>query len=535
MATVYLARRVGAGGFMKWVAIKRVHPHLAKRRKFVSMFLDESRIAATLQHSNVAQVFELGSDKDEPFLVMEYLHGENFGSVWVASLEDGKPLPPELSAYVIRAAALGLHHAHGAVGPDGAPLHIVHRDVSPQNIFVTYDGMVKVTDFGIAMAQGRIVETRTGAGVKGKFAYMAPEQALGRTVDRRADLFALGIILWEASVGRRLFRAATEAKTIMRLTSGRVPKPSSIVGEYPHELERIVLKALAVRPADRYASAAELAEDLDRFIAGKFSAPDLARWMQSMFAERVRIKEAVLRSNVDPATFPLAIAEPEQTELTAPGERSSKLRRTAIAAALIATLGLFLYFGLFRGSGVLRIESTPPGAVVFLDGVQQLQTTPILIEDVERGEHDLRFELAGFSTHQRRFELQAARGQIHVELAQQAATAPVVAFEEPSLDQHITDHDSRRSNSAGHESAADSPAPSEAESRAANQPTADESQGERIADEQPDLANATSTSSRRRHRSMRAVTSGRAHLNLMATPVSARVRINGRCHWSVRD
>ena len=195
MASVYLARVRGPAGFNKWLAIKRIHPHLAKDPRFVEMFLDEARIAAAVHHPNVAHVFDLGDDAGERFLAMEYLHGEHLGTVAVRAVRERGRLEPELAARIIASAADGLHHAHEARDAEGRHLGLVHRDVSPQNIFVTYDGSVKLTDFGIAKAAGRLTHTQTG-GTKGKVSYMAPEQALGHAVDRRTDVWALGVVLW---------------------------------------------------------------------------------------------------------------------------------------------------------------------------------------------------------------------------------------------------------------------------------------------------------------------------------------------------
>jgi len=297
MASVHLARTRGPAGFHKWFAVKRIHPHLAKDERFVDMFLDEARIAASIEHPNVAQVVELGEGEGSYFIAMEYLHGEHLGRVASRALRESGHVPYHGAARMIAAAANGLHAAHEGRDPEGRPLDLVHRDVSPQNIFVTYDGRVKLTDFGVAKAANRISHTTTGT-AKGKVAYMAPEQALGGEVDRRTDIFALGAVLWEITTGRRLFKAGTDAQTLMRITGGKVPKPTSMRHDYPKALERIALKALARRPEDRFPSAAAMAQELERFAA---TSPEpvtqrvVADMMGRLFADSKPGRDQMLR------------------------------------------------------------------------------------------------------------------------------------------------------------------------------------------------------------------------------------------------
>jgi serine/threonine protein kinase len=297
MASVHLARTRGPAGFHKWFAVKRIHPHLAKDPRFVSMFLDEARIAASIEHPNVAQVVELGEDEGTFFIAMEYLHGEHLGRVASRAVRDDGHIRYHRAGWLIAEAAKGLHAAHEGLDPEGRPLELVHRDVSPQNIFVTYDGRVKLTDFGVAKAANRISETVTGT-AKGKVAYMSPEQALGGPLDRRTDVFALGAVLWEITTGRRLFKAGTDAQTLMRITGGKVPKPSSRRHDYPPALERIVLRALARRAEDRFPSAGAMALELERFVN---SAPEpvsqrnVAEMMGRLFGDAKSARDQVLR------------------------------------------------------------------------------------------------------------------------------------------------------------------------------------------------------------------------------------------------
>ena len=290
MASVFLARLRGPSGFEKLLALKRIHPTLSEDPRFVDMFLDEARIAAALQHPNIAQVFELGSADSVYFLAMEYLHGEHLGDVLGRAAKSGTPLPVELACWIVARTAEALHHAHESTDAFGKPLSVIHRDVSPQNIFVTYAGNVKLTDFGVAKASSNIVETDTGT-VKGKFAYMAPEQALGHEIDRRVDVFALGTVLWEALASRRLFRANTDAQTLLRITRGEVPSLLEARPEVGEDLDAIVRCALALEPNERFETAGALARALQRQ-CGDVSAEDLRNWMHAHFRAEEERKRA---------------------------------------------------------------------------------------------------------------------------------------------------------------------------------------------------------------------------------------------------
>lgn len=316
MAAVYLARTRGPAGFQKLFAIKKVHAHLASDRQFASMFLDEARIAAALHHPNIAHVFELGEDQGSYFLAMEYLLGDHLGAVERQLIQLKKPAPIDVMARIVALAAEGLHHAHDAADELGQPLHIVHRDVSPQNIFVTYAGHVKLTDFGVAKATSNEVRTDTGT-VKGKFAYMAPEQALGRAVDRRTDVFALGVVLWEAITLQRLFRSPTDAETLLKVTQCDVSPPSSRRAEIPPELDRIVLRCLAREPADRFATAGELAHELEAFLAPRPRAAPAAigALMSELFAAEIERRQSDARRAL---SREVSLSSEEPASTTAP-------------------------------------------------------------------------------------------------------------------------------------------------------------------------------------------------------------------------
>jgi serine/threonine protein kinase len=307
MARVHLAYLDGPGGFRKWVAIKRIHRHLASDDTFVRMFLDEARVAARISHPHVAQVFELGRHRHTYWLAMEYLHGEPLHELICASAERGrKALDPYLSARLIAEAAEGLHAAHELRDHDGSLLNLVHRDVSPHNIFVTYDGSAKMVDFGIATGAGRLACTRVGT-LKGKLAYMSPEQIRGRPLDRRADVFALGIVLWELTTGERLFRGETELETLERVQACRVPRPTKRFPGFPPELEAILLAALQKDRGLRLRSARELSRALRRFGAradGPVDCEEVSAHVREVLAHRLRAREALLKSAPAPATQP---------------------------------------------------------------------------------------------------------------------------------------------------------------------------------------------------------------------------------------
>lgn len=297
MATVHLARMDGLGGFQKWVAIKKIHAHLLEDESFVQMFLDEARIVARISHSNVATVFELGKHEDCYWIAMEYLHGEPLRELMRRTEEIGTPMPPEIACRVIADAAEGLHAAHELVGKNGEKLQLVHRDVTPHNLFVTYDGTTKVVDFGIAKFASRISNTRAGT-LKGKLAYMSPEQVHGEPIDRRTDLFALGVVLWELTTGQRLFRMDNDLDTLAKVQECNVPRPSTLVRGYPIDLEKIVMKVLARNRNERFKTARELSRALQSLLMrrGLFIASDeVASYVQSIFAERIQKREAHLR------------------------------------------------------------------------------------------------------------------------------------------------------------------------------------------------------------------------------------------------
>jgi serine/threonine protein kinase len=285
MAEVHLVRAAGIEGFEKLLVLKRILPHLAADPHFVRMFLAEARLAAILDHPHVVQVFDLGRDERDFFFTMEFVYGETLHSAVRAARRAGEKFPYELAVAVAVGAASGLHYAHERVGFDGQPLNIVHRDVSPTNVMITFDGCVKVADFGIAKVANRTDVTRAGMR-KGKVPYMSPEQCRAEKLDRRSDVFALGIVLYECSTMHRLFDGDNEFGVMNRIVNGDFRSPSTMRSGYPKELERIVMKALSVDKSSRYASAHDMMLDLERFAREcklDASVSALGRWMHRMF------------------------------------------------------------------------------------------------------------------------------------------------------------------------------------------------------------------------------------------------------------
>lgn len=279
MAEVFLARSTSLEGFDKVVAIKRVLPHLAANERFVNMFLDEAKLSLHLDHANIVSVFDVGRSGQTYFIVMEFIDGTN-----MKRLVDRRAMPLDLAVYVAIEVCKGLVYAHEKLDTKGQPLQIVHRDISPPNILISREGEVKLTDFGLARAVSQIESTDPGV-VKGKFAYLSPEASLGEEVDLRADIFAAGIVLWESLTGRRLFQGQTDLETLENVRACKVPSIHRVRTDIPAALDRILSRALAKKPADRYSSAREMGRELSQFLVEQrmsVTSYDLASWIQEI-------------------------------------------------------------------------------------------------------------------------------------------------------------------------------------------------------------------------------------------------------------
>jgi len=289
MAELYLARTVGMEGFEKLVCVKRILPQYANNPSFVNMFLNEARLAATLHHPNIAQVYDIGQEQGEYFFAMEYVHGEDLGRLVATAQESGVPISLDCALTLVSGLCAGLHYAHEKASPEGKPLGVVHRDVSPTNVLVSYDGAVKLVDFGIARAGGE--PSQSAVGLKGKISYMSPEQGRGKTaLDRRSDVFSVGAILYELTTGRRPFVDETEYAVLQQIVNRDADPPSSVMPGYPPALEAIVMRALARDVNRRYSTALELQNQLEDYAHDnrlRVSPLVLARLMSTLFPARL--------------------------------------------------------------------------------------------------------------------------------------------------------------------------------------------------------------------------------------------------------
>jgi serine/threonine-protein kinase len=318
MAEIWLARQAGMG-FERVVAIKRIIASAAEEPGFVEMFLDEARIVYQLNHPNIVQVYEFGEHHGSYFIVMEYVPGQNLARVVRAVTKDGGAFPVALAAKLVALAADGLGYAHTRAGLDGKPLEIVHRDVSPQNVIVTYDGHLKVLDFGIAKAADRLARTKTGT-VKGKLVYMAPEQALGQSIDARADVFALGVMLFELVTGTRLYGDQSDVDIFRGIATHQpVPSARSRKPEVPDDLDALIARAMNPQAALRFADGRELHLALEAWLKTRTDAPsvaDLESLMRSLFGDRID----ELRLDLEAARSGEVLEEREPSSPTSPSK-----------------------------------------------------------------------------------------------------------------------------------------------------------------------------------------------------------------------
>ena len=268
MAEIFLARQKSVAGFTRTVVIKRILPHLARNRDFVGMFVDEAKIAALLHHPNVVQIHDLGRDRGTYYIVMEYVKGRDLRFINRNFAARGARVPIDVACRIVAEVCHGLDYAHRMTDHWGAPLGLIHRDVSPQNVLIGVEGEVKLIDFGIAKARGKIAETRTGR-IKGKYAYMSPEQVMGKEIDSRSDLFSVGIVFWETLVGKSLFSRDEPLATARAVAELPIEPPGTLVEGVPAEVDRIVMKALDRDKETRYQTAAQIADDIEAFVTAQ--------------------------------------------------------------------------------------------------------------------------------------------------------------------------------------------------------------------------------------------------------------------------
>jgi serine/threonine-protein kinase len=381
MATVYFGRLLGASGFTRTVAIKRLHPQYAKDPDFASMFLDEARLAARIRHPNVVQTLDVVQLEGELFLVMDYVPGESLSRLFRQLRTQGRLVPRRVGASIVSGALLGLHAAHEAKNEQGQPLGLVHRDVSPQNVLIGTDGVPRILDFGVAKAAGRAHTTRDGS-MKGKCAYMAPEQVTGLPVSRVTDVFAAGVLLWELLTGQRLFHAETDAATLMKVLQAEIPPPSSLVPGLPPEWDAVVARATQRTPEHRFATARDMAIAVEA-CEGVASTTQVGEWVETLAAGTLSSRAQMLARIETTPLDPLALAaqgspmvdgahaaitgEHTRTAATVSaalppppgGSRKARFGIIAAAAAALVTFGVVWGLG---GTHRLHVASTsvPP-------------------------------------------------------------------------------------------------------------------------------------------------------------------------------
>jgi serine/threonine-protein kinase len=399
MAEIFLAKQVGVEGFERNVVIKRMLPHLSGSTEFVAMFLDEARLAASLTHPNIVQIADLGLVDGCYFICMEYLAGEDLATMLRVARRTGNTIPVSIVLRVIAQAAVGLHFAHEAKNAKGQVLNLVHRDVSPSNIFVTYLGHVKVLDFGIAKAESRVTSTAAGT-VKGKYQYMSPEQAVGDPLDRRGDVYSLGVTLYEALTGSRPFARDSDLAVLKAVLDGTVTPLRALRPDVSPEVEAIVARAMASKAEDRYPTALDMARDIDHFLGATTSATGgqmLGTYLEALVGpERVRSRTQVesleeLRTRVAPPQEAIATrVAPSQeviaTKVTEGASPATEQPRTKVVQTgsglssqspsgsapasrgpLLAVVGGALVVGgLLAALGLKRLTPAPPPPPVVL-------------------------------------------------------------------------------------------------------------------------------------------------------------------------
>jgi serine/threonine-protein kinase len=464
MAEIWLARQAGLKGFEKIVVIKRMVDALAANQEYIDMFLTEARLAAQLTHPNVVQIYELGEEAGSLYIVMEYLDGEDLASVRRTGQKHGLPLLDHYAVKLISMAAEGLHYAHTRTGLDGRTLGIVHRDISPQNLIVTFDGGLKVVDFGIAKA----AESQTNSGkLKGKLAYMSPEQARGEQLDSRSDVFSLGVVLFELVTRTRLLPKMNDLELLNYMASNDpFPLPSSRREDLPAGLEDIIMKALTRKKEQRFHNAREFHEALEGWLRtnGKgVSAVDLADYMRAVFARRIherrQLIEAAINADLTPSSTrqltELAARQRGRTGSASKSQsgtglgthRTPKTAMIALAALAIVVVGIGIAVVKRVATTdepaptpvrrtpppvavkpppsppVLVIETVPPGAQLYVDG-QPRGTSPLTLDTLEAGSHKVEAAVEGYQVATKTISLAEPGVKVMVDLALVPVPAP---------------------------------------------------------------------------------------------------------------
>jgi len=418
MAEVYKGRIQGPAGFERVFVVKRILPHLSDDSGFIKMFVEEAKLSARLNHPNIVHIFELGAVEGEYFISMEYIRGHDLSETMRAIWKALGPPRPELVAYIGREACRGLAYAHNLTDENGRPLGMIHRDVSPSNVMLSYEGAVKMLDFGIAKALSDGTEPTKGGTLKGKYAYMAPEQTEGDNIDHRSDIFAIGTVLHEVLTGRRLFKGQNDVQTIERVRACNVPPPSASNPAVPHEMDQVILKALQRDPARRWSNAADMADALDDIVHGaRFQPTHLQQILYDLFpieggAPQPRtgsqrsasrsVSGQSIRSNrtVPPVARTMSGAHPMPIDPgvgSAPASLKPKAKFPTAAVVLLvlagAGFGGWKFLGARHSDAIpmtsigdparkfhVYVKSTPDGADIFLgEGKHPIGATPVTL------------------------------------------------------------------------------------------------------------------------------------------------------------
>lgn len=475
MAELFLAIQKSVAGFEKLIVIKRILPSMNQDKAFIEMLLHEARIAATLSHPNIVQIFDVGSVDGLYFIAMEHVHGEDIRSIVRQMKKKGVPeFPLEHAIAIALGMCTGLAYAHEKRDLDNTALGIVHRDISPQNVVVTFTGDVKIVDFGIAKSDTKMnTETKSGK-LKGKVPYMSPEQARGEQIDARSDIFATGVMLFELTTGKRLFKGASEYETLKLICERDYPRPSQVRPGYPPALEAVVMKALAKDKNERYQSAREMQADLESFVRDQripVSTINLTQFMQSLFEDKLESQKEALLQGKQLADI-LAAQQPleSMTDLPNTGGTSMHGAQTltgverkrgggvfvAIAAVLVVGLGVgggTFYWMKKKAAaaaalaaqqtranappvakGSIEITSDPAGASIWIDGDLRPETTPATITQLPTGGRPIEVKITkdGFEASKQSVNLTdgAPKGSVNAALKKGSVVAEVTVLPE---------------------------------------------------------------------------------------------------------
>ena len=469
MAEIFLALHRSMAGFEKLVVIKRILPAMNQDQAFIDMLLHEARIAATLSHPNIVQIFDVGQVDGTYYIAMEHIHGEDIRSIVRGMRRKAvMEFPMEHAIGIGLGVCAGLAYAHDKRDLEGKLLGIVHRDISPQNIVVTFTGDVKIVDFGIAKSEKAEEDHKDGQ-LKGKVPYMSPEQAAGKELDARSDIFAVGVVLFELTTGKRLFKGNSELETLRLILESDYPAPSAIRPGYPPQLERIVMRALAKRKEERYQTAREMQADLEAFVREEriaVSAVSLTHWMQMLFEEKLAqqnealqdIKQladviAAQQKEWDPtATVTGTLTAPLITQtIIEPPRRSNAPIVAGVAVAIVAAAGAFFAVrstqpasgtpaGATTGTsaqvdvqrGFIEVVTDPPGCAIWVNGDMRPEMSPAKVEQLPFGrEIQLKLTKEGLETYRETFTLSADAPSKKIDVKMSAGSVTLVLKVDP--------------------------------------------------------------------------------------------------------